>query len=229
MVAIFVALMFITFILTDLLIEKVRESRAARSRAMEKLPPVSSGAWDSWTVVPEAAYLSESHAWLLPEAKGLLRAGIDAMLAAALGRADRVVLPEVRRNVKAGEPLFHLELGGRRLTVASPVSGSVVSVNSELQEGPERLVESPYITGWICSLRPTRLEQERGSLWLGGKAVVWLRAEVERFREFIVAHQAPDLELGLISHDGGMPMRGCLAQLDSSAWEEFSHDFLRSV
>jgi len=158
MVAIFVALMFVTLVLADLVVEKVRVRRAARSLAGEAVvwgsPVLHSSAWDSWTTVPAAAYLSDSHAWLLPEAKGLFRAGVDAMIGAALGRAHRIVLPQIGREVKAGEPLFHLELGERRLTVASPVSGIVVTVNSDLNERPERVAESPTARGGFVLFVP---------------------------------------------------------------------------
>ena len=38
--------------------------------------------------------------------------------------------------------------------IYAPVSGTVVEVNTELADAPERLNEDPYGDGWICVIEP---------------------------------------------------------------------------
>ena len=38
--------------------------------------------------------------------------------------------------------------------IYSPVAGTVVEVNAELAEAPQRLNEDPYGDGWICLIDP---------------------------------------------------------------------------
>ena len=38
--------------------------------------------------------------------------------------------------------------------IYAPVSGTVVEVNTELADAPERLNDDPYGEGWICVIEP---------------------------------------------------------------------------
>ena len=38
--------------------------------------------------------------------------------------------------------------------IYAPVSGTVVEVNGELGDAPQRLNEDPYGEGWICVIEP---------------------------------------------------------------------------
>ena len=38
--------------------------------------------------------------------------------------------------------------------IFAPVAGTVVEVNAELADAPERLNEDPYGDGWICVIEP---------------------------------------------------------------------------
>jgi len=230
MVAIFVALTFIGLILLDVLIQKWQERRGARSRRLAASPWLSPSGREKlagWISVPEGVYLSEGHAWAQPQPEGTVRAGADGLVSRALGHVSRVILPKVGDEVTAGDPLFHLELNRRVLTVNSPVSGRVVAVNRRLQERPGLVADDPFGDGWICSVVPVRRVQENGAMRLGERAAEWLKQEVSRLREFISTRLTPDLALGLTSQDGGAPASGCLARSDAKAWIDFEREFLR--
>ena len=38
--------------------------------------------------------------------------------------------------------------------IYAPVAGTVVEVNADLADAPERLNEDPYGEGWICVIEP---------------------------------------------------------------------------
>jgi glycine cleavage system H protein len=39
--------------------------------------------------------------------------------------------------------------------VYAPVAGTVIDVNGELADAPQRLNEDPYGDGWICVIEPS--------------------------------------------------------------------------
>jgi glycine cleavage system H protein len=43
--------------------------------------------------------------------------------------------------------------------IYAPVSGTVVEVNADLADHPERLNEDPYGDGWICVIEPSDASQ----------------------------------------------------------------------
>jgi len=223
MVAIFVALMFVGLVLTDLGLEKWR-AHQARRRALSTGAHLRGPELDSWCRPPAGVQLSPQHAWLKPDPTGGLEIGADALIAHAIGAARRVILPRVGDQVTAGQPLFRLERDGRGIIIPSAVTGRVMAVNSRLADHPELLSSDPYGRGWVCYLTPT--EEHPVALRFGEKATLWLANEFVRFREFLAAQTAPDFALGLTSQDGGLPAAGCLAELAPTAWRAFEAEFL---
>ncbi len=233
MVAIFVALMFLGLVLTDLVMEKLKVRAAAAvspqaSRARrapgERLARPRSFPWG----IPQGVYLSEGHAWYRPDPSGEVRVGADALLAHALGTLDHVTLPKVGDTVRRGESLFYLVHEGRTLVVSSSVTGKVFAVNDELREEPELVAREPYGDGWVCKVVPTYLDDGSGRMRFGEKAAFWLECEFDRFWEFIGAHIPPDLALGATGLDGGLPALGSLTQLSDEAWNAFEAEFLKT-
>ena len=58
----------------------------------------------------------------------------------------------------AGQPLCELESTKSVSDVYSPLDGTVVEVNSELVDQPQRINEDPYGEGWICVIEAASLE-----------------------------------------------------------------------
>ncbi len=206
MVALFVAAMFIGFVLLDRFVQSPRTQRAA----------VSAPADLNWSV-PKGFYLSEGHTWSHPDSSMGVRVGADALVAHALGAAEKVVLPRLGQLVKAGQPLFGLERQGRDLKIPSSITGRVVALNTDLGKRPELVAEDPYGSGWICAITPTEPNGASSSMPSGEKAVLWLEQEFHRFREFLSMQISPDLAVSLTFPDGGLPVVGSLHGLESAA------------
>jgi glycine cleavage system H protein len=99
-------------------------------------------------------YTSE-HEWLRPEEDGSVTVGITDHAQAALGDLVYVELPDVGQDVEAGGEMAVVESVKAASDVYAPVSGSVLAVNDELADDPERINEDPYGDGWIVRLQPT--------------------------------------------------------------------------
>ena len=103
--------------------------------------------------VPEDRRYTKDHEWALLD-DGRVRIGITEYAQDALGDVVFVQLPDVGTVVEAGGACSEVESTKSVSDVYSPVAGTVVEVNGELAEAPQRLNDDPYGTGWICVIQP---------------------------------------------------------------------------
>ena len=103
--------------------------------------------------VPEDRRYTKDHEWAMLDG-GRVRIGITEYAQDALGDVVFVQLPDVGAVVEAGGACSEVESTKSVSDVYSPVAGTVVEVNTELAEAPQRLNEDPYGTGWICAIEP---------------------------------------------------------------------------
>jgi len=85
---------------------------------------------------------------------GRVRVGITDFAQDALGDVVFVQLPELGSSLEAGGALAEVESTPSVSDIYAPLSGTVVEVNSELGDAPQRLNEDPYGEGWICVIEP---------------------------------------------------------------------------
>ena len=85
---------------------------------------------------------------------GRVRVGITDFAQDALGDVVFVQLPELGASLQAGGALGEVESTKSVSDIYAPVSGTIVEVNSELGDAPQRLNEDPYGEGWICVIEP---------------------------------------------------------------------------
>jgi len=103
--------------------------------------------------VPEDRRYTKDHEWALLDG-GRVRIGITEYAQDALGDVVFVQLPAVGTVVEAGGACSEVESTKSVSDVYAPLAGTVVEVNTELSEEPQRLNEDPYGTGWICLIEP---------------------------------------------------------------------------
>ncbi len=99
-------------------------------------------------------YTSE-HEWLRPEEDGSVTIGITDHAQSALGDLVYVELQEVGQDLEVGGEMAVVESVKAASDVYAPVSGSVLAVNEELADDPEKINADPYGQGWIIRLQPT--------------------------------------------------------------------------
>ncbi len=99
--------------------------------------------------VPEELRYTEDHEWVRVEGNRV-RVGITDYAQDALGDVVFVQLPEPGSAVEAGSSFSEVESTKSVSDVYAPVSGTVVEVNAELTDAPQRLNDDPYGEGWIC-------------------------------------------------------------------------------
>ena len=103
--------------------------------------------------VPDDLRYSTDHEWARLE-DGKVRVGITDYAQDTLGDVVFVQVPEVGARVEAGAAFGEVESTKSVSDVYAPVAGTVVEVNPDLVDAPNRLNEDPYGEGWICVIEP---------------------------------------------------------------------------
>ena len=103
--------------------------------------------------IPEELRYSSDHEWAKLE-DGKVRIGITDYAQDALGDVVFVQVPDTGTTVKAGDSFTEVESTKSVSDIYAPVSGTVVEVNADLADAPQRINEDPYGDGWICVIEP---------------------------------------------------------------------------
>jgi glycine cleavage system H protein len=103
--------------------------------------------------VPDDLRYSSDHEWVRAE-DGTIRVGITDYAQDALGDVVYVEVPEVGTKVDANAKVSEVESTKSVSDIFAPVAGTVVAVNADLADAPERLNDDPYGDGWICVIEP---------------------------------------------------------------------------
>ena len=107
---------------------------------------------------------AKTHEWIRPEDGGAATVGISAYAVEALTDLVFMQLPEVGRQVKAGESIGEIESVKAVSDFYAPVSGEIVEVNAALPNELETLGRDPYGAGWLVRIRPADPAEMTGLL-----------------------------------------------------------------
>ena len=104
--------------------------------------------------IPETLKYSDSHEWIRIEGEtGTV--GITDHAQHELTDIVFVELPELGRQVAAGDACAVVESVKSASDINTPVAGEVMEVNTGLADSPEKVNDSPYEDGWIFRLKLT--------------------------------------------------------------------------
>ena len=108
--------------------------------------------------VPDDLRYSKDHEWVRVE-DGRIRIGITDYAQDALGDVVFVQIPDVGAQVSLGDSFSEIESTKSVSDIYAPVTGTVVEVNQDLADNPQRVNEDPYGEGWLCVLEPSDQSQ----------------------------------------------------------------------
>jgi len=103
--------------------------------------------------LPSDLKYASSHEWVRDNGDGTVTLGITDFAQEALGDVVFVELPEIGREVGAGEEFSVVESVKAASDIYAAVGGEVVAVNELLEERPELVNEAPFGDGWICKIK----------------------------------------------------------------------------
>src|SRR5438445_11711511 len=113
--------------------------------------------------VPDELRYSKDHEWARLD-DGRVRIGITDYAQDALGDVVFVQIPDVGTAVGAGDSFSEVESTKSVSDIYAPVAGTIVDVNSELADAPQRVNDDPYGEGWLCVIEPSDASQLDGLL-----------------------------------------------------------------
>ncbi len=102
--------------------------------------------------VPGDLRYSKDHEWVRTSDDNRAVVGITDYAQDALGDVVFVDLPEVGSSVSVGDSIGEIESTKSVSDVYSPLTGTVVEVNSELLDAPEKVNSDPYGEGWMFAV-----------------------------------------------------------------------------
>lgn len=103
--------------------------------------------------IPTDLHYTSDHEWVRQQDEGVVRVGITAYAAEALGDVVFISLPAVGDAVAAGESCGEVESTKSVSDLYAPADGEIVAVNEALDAAPEVVNSDPYGEGWMYDLR----------------------------------------------------------------------------
>lgn len=173
--------------------------------------------------LPDDVAVATNHLWVREEPGGIATIGIDGFLGGLTGALREIVLPQVGSNLTPRMADIRLGQGQKFLSLASPVSGRVKEINTEILRNPGLARTDPYYRGWLMKLSSDRPVRASGNLVRGSQAREWLTRQVEQVKDFL-SMNLPGARLATLQ-DGGTPVEGILQQFDQEVWRKFQDTF----
>ena len=104
--------------------------------------------------IPDNLQFAKSHEWLRVD-DGIGTVGITDHAQHELTDIVFVELPQLGRQLAAGDACAVVESVKSASDINTPVAGEVIEVNTALVDSPEKVNDSPYEDGWVFRLKLT--------------------------------------------------------------------------
>lgn len=180
-------------------------------------------------LVPLGLFYSRNHTWMYMEKSGSARVGLDDLLMHITGEMKLSKLRNPGENILKGDLLTEVYQDGKSLRILSPVTGTIIKINPDINEHPEIMTKEPYDKGWIYEIKPSKWIAEADDCFFEEGATYWLKTELERFKDFLGTEmknyftQQPPL---VVMQDGGTLCDHILTGLSYEIWKDFEKEFL---
>ena len=108
--------------------------------------------------VKKGLFYSDNDFWVRQE-EDLVRVGLTDLLQQMISDVFFVELTDVGHHVEFGDELGSFESTKIAMEIISPLSGTVVETNTNLEDSPELLNEDPYGAGWLYVMHPDDISE----------------------------------------------------------------------
>jgi glycine cleavage system H protein len=133
--------------------------------------------------LPADLHYHKDHTYAKIEGKNL-KVGLDDFGQAIAGKILFIRLRPEGKAVNQGESIGKLESGKWVGDLKTPVSGTIVQVNSKIKGTPSLVNTDPYGEGWLLTIQPSKLNEELGTLITGSAVKKWMEKEIiERLKK----------------------------------------------
>ncbi len=102
--------------------------------------------------IPIDLLYTKEHEWL-NEKEGDVIIGITDFAQSQLGDIIFLELPDIGDKIIAGEPFGEVEAVKTVSELYAPVSGTIIKVNDDLEDSPDKVNQDCYGEGWIIKIK----------------------------------------------------------------------------
>lgn len=176
--------------------------------------------------IPGGVFIANSHTWVSMNQEGIAKVGMDDFAKKLIGKVESVDLPNLGMNVKAGQPLFTIKQGNRKVIFNAPVSGVVKSINTLLKENLEALDITPYERNWFCAIDTDNIDNEIKELHIGKSAVSFYQKDIEHFKSVMKDIVKTEKKEDEYVNENQLYI-GQLEKLSDVNWEKVVSEFFR--
>lgn len=172
-------------------------------------------------IFPAGMYFDKTHTWAFLEQNGYVRTGIDDFILRLTGPLNRIEMKNEGDKVKKGEVLLSLVQNGKKISLYSPVTGTIRRRNSLVGSDPSIINNSPYSEGWVYMIEPDNWQRENQLLFMTEKHKQFITGELVKIKDMLASLVSKQENLAIALQDGGMLYEGFLSEMSPEAWEEF--------
>ncbi len=173
-------------------------------------------------LLADGYYYHMGHTWARFEHGGRVRIGFDDFLVRLFGTPTQIGLPPLGAELKKDHAGILFSRADQEAAAFSPITGSVVAVNTKASDTPEIVHKDPYHDGWLCILEPDSPKKTGAGLFYGKDSLEWTDRESQKLLGLI----AP--EYHNLAATGGEPIDDVFARFPEIGWEVLAKTFLRS-
>lgn len=178
--------------------------------------------------LPRGILFSPNHTWSFMEKGGIASIGIDSLLLNLTSEAELKLMKTSGDSVKKGDIISEINQNGKKLQIASPLTGTITGINDSLQQKLEMAPDKLYNQGWMFKIQPDNWNQEIQHYHLSDNAIEWMKSEYARLKSFVVesVQQISAPTTAPVMLDGGELKEYPMDELPKESWEKFQTDFL---
>ena len=110
--------------------------------------------------VPKELLYTEEHEWI-NDKDGDTTIGITDFAQSQLGDIIFLELPDIGDKIIAGEAFGEVEAVKTVSELYAPVNGTVIEINNDLEDSPDKVNQDCYGEGWIIKIKSDeKIEKE---------------------------------------------------------------------
>lgn len=220
MIAMLVAITFVTAILIDHLLNRQPIVLAEAPRTDEATPrPRLVPSFVAGFAVPDNLRYHPGHTWAVSESTDRVRIGIDDFAAKVAGHVTAIDIPERGQWIRQGQKIISMHRDGKDLELVSPIEGTVIDINEEALKNPMLTKNDPYGDGWLIAVNAPDAKTNFRNLLGGAFARKWMDDAAARLRAFVPA------PAGAYAQDGGIAVDTLVNAIPQEDWDKVEKEF----
>jgi glycine cleavage system H lipoate-binding protein len=165
-------------------------------------------------------YYHKGHTWARFGHGGRVTVGFDEFLVKLFGIPSTISIPPIGTGMKKDHAAVSFSRRDKSATALSPVTGTVLAVNTKAQAHPEIVHQDPYHDGWLCILEPNMPKRNHKGLFYEKESLEWTDGESQRLLS-LIGPEYMDL-----AATGGEPIDDVYGSFPEIGWETLAEKFL---